>query len=110
MSALIVLLALSAPTQSESFVTHGAQVKAEDGLDLGGDIWIDSGYETLQQELDSEPDRDVVIMSGRLMLQARATYTIGDFFGQAQGQILAQVNELPGAEQLIDTDDAWIKF
>jgi len=81
----------------------------KDGVHVGGDIWIDTGYEDSSRELEGEPDMAFWLMQGRFMLDVTATRTLGKFFGQAKGQVLAHVEEIPGAEH-IDTDDAWVRF
>lgn len=79
------------------------------GLHLGGDAWIDTGWESSQRGLDSQSDLQFWLMQGRVMLDLTATRTYHRFFAQAKAQILAHVEEIPGDEQ-IDTDDAWIRF
>jgi hypothetical protein len=81
----------------------------DDGVHVGGDVWIDSGYERSLRELDGEPDMSFWLMQGRFMLDVTATRTYQRFFAQAKGQILAHVEEIPGNEY-IDTDDAWIRL
>jgi len=79
------------------------------GLNLGGDMWVDTGYESSARGLEGEPDMQFWLMQGRFMLDATATLTNGKLFGQAKAQLLAHVEEIPGDEQ-IDTDDAWVRF
>jgi hypothetical protein len=81
----------------------------DDGLHLGGDMWIDSGYESSRRGLEGEPDQAFWLQQGRFMLDATATHTWRRFFAQAKGQLLAHVEEIPG-DEYIDTDDAWIRF
>jgi len=81
----------------------------ENGIHLGGDMWIDTGYEDRRRGLESEPDMQFQLMQGRFMLDTTATWTRAGFFAQAKGQFLAHVDEIPGNEN-IDTDDAWIRF
>ncbi|MBM4397398.1 MAG: carbohydrate porin [Deltaproteobacteria bacterium] len=80
-----------------------------DGLHLGGDFWIDTGYEKSRRELPSEPDLEFWLMKGRLMLDVTAVKTWKRFFTQAKGQVLAHVEEIPG-DEFVNTDDAWIRF
>ncbi len=80
-----------------------------DGVHVGGDVWIDSGYESSQRELEGEPDQEFWLQQGRFMLDVTATHTWKRFFAQAKGQLLAHVEEIPGDES-IDTDDAWLRF
>jgi len=95
---------------SPYYVPHGLQSPfRKTGLHLGGDTWIDTGYESSQRGLESEPDKQFWLMQGRLMLDVTATLNYGKFFGQAKGQVLAHIEEIPG-NQIIDTDDAWIRF
>ena len=103
------LWGVSAP--SPYYPAHGLQSPFRaSGLHLGGDAWIDTGYESSQRELDSEPDQQFWLMQGRVMVDLTATRTYRNrFFAQAKAQILAHIEEIPGDEQ-IDTDDAWIRF
>ncbi len=95
---------------SPYYVAHGLQSPFRaSGLNLGGDMWIDTGYEASERGLEGEPDMQFWLMQGRFMLDATATLTNGKFFGQAKAQLLAHVEEIPGDEQ-IDTDDAWVRF
>ncbi len=101
---------LGSETASESFISHGRQGSVRDpGLHLSGDLYIDTGYERSDRGLDSEPDQVFWLQQGRFMLQAMALKTSGRMFFQAQGQLLAHVDEIEG-DQHIDTDDAWAKF
>jgi len=81
----------------------------DDGVHVGGDIWIDSGYEQSNRGLESEPDQRFWLQQGRFMLDVTGTYTWHRFFAQAKGQLLAHVEEVPG-DEYIDTDDAWIRL
>jgi hypothetical protein len=80
-----------------------------DGVHLGGDIWIDLGYEQSKRELSSEPDLEFWLMKGRAMLDITGVKTWSRFFVQAKAQILAHVEEIRGSE-FIDTDDTWIRL
>lgn len=95
---------------SPYYVPDGLQSPfRDDGLHLGGDFWIDTGYESSQRALASEPDQRFWLMQGRFMLDVTATRTYKRFFAQAKAQMLAHVEEIPG-DEYIDTDDAWIRF
>lgn len=95
---------------SPYYVPDGLQSPLRDnGLHLGGDFWIDTGYEQRNRGLESEPDQHFWLMQGRLMLDATATRTWHRFFAQVKGQLLAHVDEIPGSEH-IDTDDASIRL
>jgi hypothetical protein len=96
---------------SPYYVPRGLQSPLrDDGLHLGGDLWIDTGYQTSRRALDSEPDLHFWLMKGRFMLDLTATYTWRErFFIQAKGQLLAHVEEIRNNE-FIDTDDAWVRF
>ena len=95
---------------SPYYPPHGLQSPfRDDGLHLGGDIWIDTGYESRFRELDTEPDQQFWLMQGRFMLDLTATFNFRRFFAQAKGQLLAHVEEIPG-DEFIDTDDVWVRF
>jgi hypothetical protein len=80
-----------------------------DGVHIGGDAWIDLGYEESNRQLSSEPDLEFWLMKGRVMLDVTAVKTWKRFFIQGKAQILAHVEEIRGNE-FIDTDDAWIRL
>ncbi len=96
---------------SPYYVPRGLQSPLrDDGVHLGGDIWIDTGYQSTHRELESEPDLHFWLMKGRFMLDVTATYTWRErFFVQAKGQILAFVEDIRN-NQFLDTDDAWVRF
>ena len=97
---------------SPYYVPDGLQSPfRSNGVHVGGDMWIDTGYEASQRGLEGEPDQQFWLMQGRFMLDVTGTmvHKGGKFFSQAKGQLLAHVEEIPGNEQ-IDTDDAWIRF
>jgi hypothetical protein len=80
----------------------------DDGVHVGGDVWIDSGYEQSNRGLESEPDQRFWLQQGRFMLDVTATHSWHRFFAEAKGQLLAHVEEIPG-DEYIDTDDAWLR-
>ena len=95
---------------SPYYPPHGLQSPfRDDGFNFGGDIWIDTGYESRRRELETEPNQQFWLMQGRFMLDLTATYNWNQFFAQAKGQLLAHIEEIPG-DELIDTDDAWVRF
>lgn len=95
---------------SPYYPAHGAQSPLRaDGLHIGGDLWIDTGYEESERELKSEPDMAWWLMKGRFMLDVTATKSFRRFFIQAKAQVLSHVEEIKG-DEFIDTDDAWVRF
>jgi len=100
----------SVETPSPYYPPDGLQSPLRaDGVHVGGDAWIDMGYEKSDRELSSEPDLEFWLMKGRLMLDITAVKTWKRFFVQGKGQILAHLEEIRGSE-FIDTDDAWIRL
>lgn len=100
--------ALGSETAGTSFLRHGLQDTVRgDGLRLGGDIYIDTGYERSARGLESEPDLEFWLQQGRFKLEANHTTNAGGAFVRAQGQVLAHVDEIRGQEN-VDTDDAWL--
>ena len=104
-------LTLGSETASISFIRHGLQsARRGSGFVLGGDLYIDTGYETNARELESEPDIEYWLQQGRFMLEASHTYNAeGGFFVKASAQFLAHVDEVRRNEN-IDTDDAWLQL
>jgi len=110
---LAFLLLVPAATQADTspyYVPHGLQSPFRDkGVHVGGDMWVDTGYESSERGLEGEPDMAFWLMRGRFMVDVTATLTDGKFFGQVKGQFLAHIEEIRGNEH-IDSDDAWIRF
>src|SRR5262249_16939404 len=57
----------------------------------------------------SESDRSFWLQQGRFLLRATPTWSNGDYFVQAQGELLLYINQTVG-NLPIDVDDAWVKF
>ncbi len=111
MRVILVMVSMMAGTaQAQDHQRHGRQLQTRDnGLHFSGDIYIDTGYEKQTNGLAGEPDTVFWLQEGRFRLRATPTWSKGNFFAQANAEILSQVNEIRGNE-LIDTDDAWVMF
>jgi hypothetical protein len=95
---------------SPYYPLHGVQSPLRgDGIHIGGDFWIDGGYEKSRRGLETEADLQYWIARGRFMLDVTATKTWGRFFVQAKGQMLASIEQIPGVPT-INVDDAWVRF
>ena len=105
------LMVRGIPNGSLAQTWHGMQWPhyPHTGLPLSGNIWIDSGYARQDRSLETENDRKFWLQEGRFLLRATPTYSNGDWFAQAQGELLAWSNAVKG-DLPIDVDDAWLKF
>jgi hypothetical protein len=105
------LMVRGIPNGSLAQTWHGMQWPhyPHTGLALSGNIWIDSGYARQDRSLSTEQDRRFWLQEGRFLLRATPTYSNGDWFAQAQGELLAWSNAVKG-DLPIDVDDAWLKF
>ncbi len=100
------------PFGSVGFNPHGLQMDYRStGLVISGDTWIDTGYRSFEsQPTVTGVDEKKFLQEGRFNLRMTPTFTFDEhWFIQAQAEILAHAQEIPG-RQLIDTDDAWIRI
>jgi hypothetical protein len=97
------------PGGSLSGTNQGYQMSwHKTGLLFSGNTWIDTGYR--KRDNDVANDEEKFIQQGRVLLRLTPTYTYGDWFVRAQGELLAHAEEYGGANASIDTDDAWVMF
>ncbi|HXU00380.1 MAG TPA: hypothetical protein VN903_05280 [Polyangia bacterium] len=94
---------------------HGAQwpYYARTGIGVSGYGWIDQSYQrlTVGEPSSSFKHSQDFLQQGRILLRLTPTYTSGDFFVQAQAELVAnkdqsQAQPLAG---IVDTDDAWVR-
>ncbi len=110
-------------------------VMTRTGLGLSGSIWVDSGYVKIGRKTDFMgrdelakdspyrlPPTDNTANTRRLLQQSRAvlrvtpTYASGDFFLQAQAELVLNNCQSTGSVQCdqqgsgtVDTDDLWVR-
>jgi hypothetical protein len=93
-------------------LSHGLHTDYRNtGLMLSGDTWIDTGYRATETDLLTTVDgnESEFTQQGRFMLRVTPTYSSGNWFVKAQGEILA-LSDAETSEVYTDTDDAWVMF
>ena len=93
---------------------HGAQwpYYARTGIGVSGYGWIDESYQRLKiGEPSLRTTSQDFLQQGRILLRVTPTYSDGDFFVQAQAEIVAnkdqsQVQPVAG---IVDADDVWVR-
>jgi hypothetical protein len=95
---------------------HGAQwpYYARTGIGVSGYGWIDNSFERIKIGEPSSPFMHTreFLQQGRILLRVTPTYDAGDFFVQAQAEIVAnkdqsQTQPTPG---IVDADDVWVRI
>ncbi|MGC4090761.1 MAG: hypothetical protein QM756_23390 [Polyangiaceae bacterium] len=80
-------------------------------LGLSGSAWVDTGYKSITTGDQSAHDKQNWVHQGRFTLRATPTYTKGDLFVQAQGELVAANSDegstLPA--YAMRTDDLWVR-
>jgi hypothetical protein len=94
---------------------HGAQwpYYARTGIGVSGYGWIDNSYQRLrigEPSATSMYSQDF-LQQGRILLRVTPTYSDGDFFVQAQAEIVANKDQSQTQPQpgIVDADDAWVR-
>jgi hypothetical protein len=93
---------------------HGAQwpYYPRTGIGVSGYGWIDNSFQQINVgEPSSSFDRTRdYLQQGRLLLRVTPTYSSGDFFVQAQAEIVANKDQSEAQPRVIDADDAWVRL
>jgi hypothetical protein len=83
------------------------------GLGLSGSAWVDTGYEQITRGA-GQFDTKKFLQEARAVLRVTPTYTRGDFFIQAQAELVANkdqsVDQSSTGGSTVDTDDLWVRF
>lgn len=90
---------------------HGLQwpYYPKTGIGISGYGWIDTGYEEIRRGNPTEQGIKYRLQQGRLLLRVTPTYTNGDFFVQAQAELVANKDQSQAQPNTSDTDDLWLK-
>ena len=92
---------------------HGLQwpVMRHTGVGVSGSVWVDTGYESITRRANT-PDTVRLLQQARAVVRATPTYALGNFFIQAQAELVgnnAQTKSQSSNVGLVDIDDLWIR-
>jgi hypothetical protein len=79
------------------------------GVGFSGYAWLDSSYEKINRGDPSQPGVKEFLQQGRAVLRITPTYTSGDWFVQAQAELVANKDQTIGQPNQGDVDDLWIR-
>ena len=93
---------------------HGLQwpVMRHTGVGVSGSVWVDTGYESITRRANT-PDTVRLLQQARAVVRATPTYALGNFFIQAQAELVgnnAQTKSQSSNVGLVDIDDLWIRI
>jgi hypothetical protein len=97
---------------------HGLQwpYMARTGVGVSGSVWVDNGYETIKRGSPTVPNTTRWLQQGRAVLRVTPTYVRGEFFIQAQAELVANGCQSTGSANCdrsgsgtVDTDDLWLR-
>jgi hypothetical protein len=91
---------------------------AKSGVGVSGSFWVDSGYETINRDIAGLANTTMWIQQGRAVLRVTPTYTNGQFFIQAQVELVGNQCQQAGSGSgslcqtfgTFDTDDLWFRI
>jgi hypothetical protein len=97
---------------------HGLQwpYMTKTGIGISGSAWVDNGYEQITRESPNTPNTTRWLQQGRAVLRVTPTYASGQFFIQAQAELVANGCQSTGTANCdqagkgtVDTDDLWLR-
>jgi hypothetical protein len=93
------------------FTFHGLQwpYYPKTGIGVSGYAWVDTGYERVKRGNPSEQSIKYMLQQGRVLLRVTPTYTHGDWFVQAQAELVANKDQSSRQPDIADADDVWLR-
>ncbi len=97
---------------------HGLQwpYMAHTGIGVSGNLWLDSGRESISRDNPQVPNSALWYQQGRAVLRLTPTYVGDDLFVQGQIELVGNMCQATGATNLVclaagtfDTDDLWLR-
>ena len=77
-------------------------------IELGGYVWVDTGYLNRNNAQAGQADQIANYMQGRFVLAASFTKTLGDYYGTARVEVMGLVNEFSKSQYEPHTLDAYL--
>jgi hypothetical protein len=93
------------------FTFHGLQwpYYPKTGIGVSGYAWVDTGYERVKRGNPSEQSIKYMLQQGRVLLRVTPAYTAGDWFVQAQAELVANKDQSSRQPDIADADDVWLR-
>jgi hypothetical protein len=91
---------------------HGQQwpYYPKTGIGVSGYIWVDSGYEHIARgNTSAEQGTAYWLQQGRLVLRVTPTWSDGNYFVQAQAELVGNKDQTQAPPNINEVDDLWIK-
>jgi hypothetical protein len=90
---------------------HGMQwpYYRRSGIGVSGYAWIDTGYEGVTVHEPNVSGIKYLLQQGRVLLRVTPTWTNGEYFVQAQAELVALRDQLDPQPIQAQADDVWIK-
>jgi len=80
------------------------------GVGVSGYGWVDTMYKrTRIGDPGQSPYYNNLLGQGRFALRVTPTYSNGNWFVQAQAEVIANLNQLEPQPTVVDTDDLWVR-
>jgi hypothetical protein len=80
------------------------------GVGISGYAWVDTDYKRTRIGDPLQSDHTTkLFMQGRYDLRVTPTYSNGNWFVQAQAEIIANLDQLNAQPIVADTDDMWVR-
>ena len=94
-------------------IFHGLQwpYYPKTGIGVSGYVWIDTGYEHIStgNPDPSAQNQNYVLQQGRFVLRVTPTWTSGNYFVQAQAELVASKDQSQTQPAQADADDVWVR-
>jgi hypothetical protein len=80
------------------------------GVGISGYGWVDTDFKRTRVGDPGQSDHNTkLFMQGRYDLRVTPTYSNGNWFVQAQAEIIANLDQLDAQPFVADTDDLWVR-
>lgn len=79
------------------------------GIGVSGYGWLDTGYQRVDAGQENSPDRAYLVSQGRGALRISPTYSSGDWYVQAQAELIANKDQAASQPAVADVDDLWVR-
>jgi hypothetical protein len=80
------------------------------GVGISGYGWVDTQFKRTRIGDPGQSDHTTTLFGqARFALRVTPTYSNGDWFAQAQAELITNLNQLDPQPKVVDTDDLWVR-